>query len=64
MTLFLLKFMIKGILVWGGSGVLGCFNGPHDGYANSKVFLFDLIIYVHSTIFQLCGTGLPGLNQY
>ena len=27
-------------------------------------FLFDLILYVHSTIFQLCGTGLPGLNQY
>ena len=28
------------------------------------VFLFDLILYVHSTIFQLCGTVLPGLNQY
>ena len=28
------------------------------------VCLFDLIFYVHSTIFQLCGTGLPGLNQY
>ena len=28
------------------------------------VFLFDLILNVHSTIFQLCGTGLPGLNQY
>ena len=27
------------------------------------VCLFDLILYVHSTIFQLCGTGLPGLNQ-
>ena len=27
-------------------------------------FLFDLILYIHSTIFQLCGTGLPGLNQY
>ena len=26
--------------------------------------LFDLILYVHSTIFQLFGTGLPGLNQY
>ena len=26
--------------------------------------LFDLIFYVHSTIFQLCGTSLPGLNQY
>ena len=30
----------------------------------SFVYLFDLILYVHSTIFQLCGTGLPGLNQY
>ena len=30
----------------------------------SFVCLFDLILYVHSTIFQLCGTGLPGLNQY
>ena len=28
------------------------------------VCLFDLILYVHSTIFQLCGTSLPGLNQY
>ena len=26
--------------------------------------MFDLILYVHSTIFQLCRTGLPGLNQY
>ena len=26
--------------------------------------LFDLFLYVHSTIFQLCGTVLPGLNQY
>ena len=28
------------------------------------LILFDLILYVHSTIFQLCGTVLPGLNQY
>ena len=28
------------------------------------VCLFDLILYVHSTIFQLCGKGLPGFNQY
>ena len=28
------------------------------------VALFDLILYVHSTIFQLCGTVLPGFNQY
>ena len=33
----------------------------HNGYI---FVLFDLILYVHSTIFQLCGTGLPGLNQY
>ena len=26
--------------------------------------LFDLILYVHSTIFQLCRTVLPGFNQY
>ena len=28
------------------------------------VCLFDFILYVHSTIFQLCGTVLPGFNQY
>ena len=28
------------------------------------VCLFDLVLYVHSTIFQLCGTVLPGFNQY
>ena len=28
------------------------------------VCLFDMILYVHSTIFQLCGTVLPGFNQY
>ena len=27
------------------------------------VSLFDLILYVPSTIFQLCRTGLPGWNQ-
>ena len=26
--------------------------------------LFDVILYVPSTIFQLNRTGLPGLNQY
>ena len=25
--------------------------------------LFDLILYVHSTIFQLCGTGITGLEN-
>ena len=33
-------------------------------FKSSCLILFDLILYVHSTIFQLCGTGLPGLNQY
>ena len=28
------------------------------------VCLFDLILYVPSTIFQLNRNGLPGLNQY
>ena len=31
---------------------------------SSYFCLFDLILYVHSTIFQLCGTVLPGFNQY
>ena len=42
----------------------------HNAFATNNhisdefVCLFDLILYVHSTIFQLCGTCLPGLNQY
>ena len=28
------------------------------------ICLFDLILYVQSTIFQLNRDGLPGLNQY
>ena len=32
--------------------------------SNQLFCLFDLILYVHSTIFQLCGTILPGFNQY
>ena len=35
-----------------------------DTQNHSIVCLFDLILYVHSTIFQLCGTVLPGFNQY
>ena len=42
----------------GGGGV--CMKYMLEGWN----FLFDLILYVHSTIFQLCGTVLPGLNQY
>ena len=41
--------------------VQDCFEKKYWRLAN---VLFDLILYVHSTIFQLCGTGLPGLNQY
>ena len=49
---------------------------PHDQYfmilynaefclnQSKNVCLFDLILNVHSTIFQLCGTNLPVLNQY
>ena len=33
-------------------------------YQGLIVCLFDLILYVHSTIFQLCGTVLPGFKQY
>ena len=29
-----------------------------------RYFCFDLILYIPSTIFQLCRDGLPGLNQY
>ena len=36
----------------------------NTAYIPVDLILFDLIFYVHSTIFQLCGTGLPGLNQY
>ena len=36
----------------------------NDLHISVFVCLFDLILYVHSTIFQLCGTVLPGLNQY
>ena len=33
-------------------------------FSEAKCFcLFDLILYVHSTIFQLCGTVLPGLMR-
>ena len=45
----------------GGGGGGGAVQLP----PNYRGFcLFDLILYVHSTIFQLCGTFLPGFNQY
>ena len=34
--------------------------GRHCLVSLSFVCLFDLILYVHSTIFQLCGTGFLG----
>ena len=54
----------------GGEGMVPKRREEHEPYLYSlsylatQFFLFDLILYVHSTIFQLCGTGLPGLNQY
>ena len=32
--------------------------------SNFKMFLFDFILYVPSTIFQLYRDGLPVINQY
>ena len=40
------------------------FNYIYFLFIKSGFVLFDLILYVHSTIFQLCWTGLPGFNQY
>ena len=37
---------------------------PARSHTFVEICLFDFILYVHSTIFQLCGTVLPGLNQY
>ena len=47
----------------GGGGVIGV-NNKLKLLETGNICLFDLILCVHSTIFQLCGTGLPGLNQY
>ena len=43
---------------------LGVFHANQTSMCLLFVCLFDLILYVHSTIFQLCGTVLPGFNQY
>ena len=45
-------------------GVGLCVSPEVDGRKSFDLDLFDLILYVPSTIFQLCRTGLPGLNQY
>ena len=40
-------------------------SSGYGGHLYHVIFcLFDLILFVHSTIFQLCGTVLPGFNQY
>ena len=44
--------------------ILKCFFVKICAIQWTKVNLFDLFLYVHSTIFQLCGTVLPGFNQY
>ena len=49
---------------WYGIAGLTCWV-RNPKYRDSSVWklyicLFDLILYVHSTIFQLCGTVLPG----
>ena len=44
------------------------FTSANNGTGKKKYFftscLFDLILYLLSTILQLCRMGLPGLNQY
>ena len=39
-------------------------NLSWNRHIDQFVCLFDLILYVQSTIFSNKGTGLPGLNQY
>ena len=39
-------------------------KAPNIAHLKILFVLFDLILYVHSTVFQLCGTVLPGFNQY
>ena len=36
---------------------------PRLSVSVNSFCLFDLVLYVHSTIFQLCGTVLPGFNK-
>ena len=44
--------------------ILGVKTSTFCYLLRSLDFLFDLILSINSIIFQLCGTGLPGLNQY
>ena len=59
-------FHIRRLVTWGSFILVDVENwlGNVRMYNGYIFVLFDLILYVHSTIFQLCGTGLPGLNQY
>ena len=45
---------------------IDCMVYKHFVFSLTRLFvcLFDLILYVPSTIFQLYRDGLPGLNQY
>ena len=47
------------------TGLNMCFGSSCElSHRDGSFCLFDLFLYVHSTIFQLCGTVLPGFNQY
>ena len=61
-----MRFIFEGLLLGGVFILVDVENwlGNVPMYNGYIFVLFDLILYVHSTIFQLCGTGLPGLNQY
>ena len=61
-----MRFIFEGLLLGGVFILVDVENwlGNVRMYNGYIFVLFDLILYVHSTIFQLCGTGLPGLNQY
>ena len=61
-----MRFIFEGLLLGGVLILVDVENwlGNVRMYNGYIFVLFDLILYVHSTIFQLCGTGLPGLNQY
>ena len=61
-----MRFIFEGLLLGGVFILVDVENwlGNVRMYNGYIFVLFDLILYVNSTIFQLCGTGLPGLNQY
>ena len=61
-----MRFIFEGLLLGGVFILVDVENwlGNVRMYNGYIFVLFDLILYVHSAIFQLCGTGLPGLNQY